>query len=81
MKLCRKSFKSVASPSKQQLVFDAGAWVGYHAYIESDLLPDRMWQVKGGAGMGTRHAGAICDAALGMTERPLLTPANLAAYE
>jgi hypothetical protein len=44
-----------------------------HQLVRSDLLPNRLWQVAKGSGMGLKHSSALCDAALyAMCERPFI---------
>ena len=33
-------------------------------YVKSGALPERLWKVEEGSGMGLTHSGDLCDAAL-----------------
>ena len=39
-------------------------WVLDHQYVSSARLPNRVWKVVLGSGMGLRHSGSIAEAAL-----------------
>ena len=53
-----------AERSPRELMPEVLEFLLGNQYIESDLLPERLWHVQLGSGMGMRHSGAVSDAAL-----------------
>ena len=53
-----------AERSPRELMREVLEFLLGNQYIESDLLPERLWHVQLGSGMGMRHSGAVSDAAL-----------------
>ncbi len=59
---CAKVIRN--NPAKQKMVRKVAKFLMEHQWVESDLVPGRLFKVRRGSGMGLRHSSSVCDAAL-----------------
>jgi len=59
--LVSASTEHIPDGPKKSLMQDVTRLLLRAQFIESKLLPDRLWQVQQGTGMGLRHSGEIAD--------------------